>query len=310
MRRLRLTAAAPLAPAPGAALAHTAGAHAGAYAGPEPWMLVPMLLAAGLYAGGFLRLRTRATHGRRRLDRRGVIFAAGLGVLAGATLSPLHAFGARSFVAHMAEHELIMRAAALLRGWLRPLSVVFWAVPRGGCGARGAIPRSRAGSALWRFFTDPVLATVIQAAALWLWHLPSLFDLALRSEAWHAAQHLAFFVSALFFWSAMLSPRRSPWAAAACLFATSMASGALGAFMAFSQSPWYAPYAALGLAAFGLTPAQDQQLAGVLMWVPGGLFHAAVAVALLAPQLRSRPGVGAAWRDAAEPGEPARAPVR
>jgi cytochrome c oxidase assembly factor CtaG len=127
----------------------------------------------------------------------------------------------------------------------------------------------------------------VQAAALWLWHLPSLFDLALKSEGWHAAQHLAFFVSALLFWSAMLAPGRSAWTTAACLFATSMATGALGAFMAVSQSPWYAPYAALGLAAFGLTPAEDQQLAGVLMWVPGGLFHAVVAIAILAPHLRS-----------------------
>ena len=129
---------------------------------------------------------------------------------------------------------------------------------------------------------------MLQAAARWIWHLPSLFDLALRSEGWHAAQHLAFFATALLVWSAMLSPRRSPWTAAALLFATSMITGALGAFMAFSQSPWYAPYAALGLAAFGLTPAQDQQLAGALMWVPGGLFHAVVATCLIAPHLRSQ----------------------
>jgi cytochrome c oxidase assembly factor CtaG len=134
--------------------------------------------------------------------------------------------------------------------------------------------------------TDPLLATVLQAAAIWVWHLPSLFDLALGSEGWHAAQHLSFFVTALLFWSAMLGPRRSAWTAAACLFATSMVTGALGAFMALSESPWYGPYAAMGLAAFGLTPAQDQQLAGVLMWVPGGIFHAVVAVVLLAPHLR------------------------
>src|SRR5207253_1176150 len=125
------------------------------------------------------------------------------------------------------------------------------------------------------------------AAALWIWHLPSLFDLALRSEAWHGVQHLAFFVTALLFWSAMLAPRRSRWMSVACLFATSMVTGALGAFMAVSQSPWYPSYAALGLAAFGLTPAEDQQLAGALMWVPGGLFHATVAILMLAPSLNA-----------------------
>jgi cytochrome c oxidase assembly factor CtaG len=275
-----------LALAAGPALAHTAATPPQAWPAPEPWMAAPMLLAAAIYAAGFVRLRRRSGPGRAELDRRGWIFAAGWAVLAGATLSPLHALGARSFTAHMAEHELIMLGAAPLMVWARPLGAMIWAFPAGARQALGALPRNRAVGGLWRVVSDPLLATVLQAAALWLWHLPSLFDLALRSEGWHAAQHLCFFVSALFFWSAMLAPRRSPWTAAALLFATSMITGALGAFMALSESPWYAPYAAMGLAAFGLTPAQDQQLAGVLMWVPGGLFHALVAIGMLAPALR------------------------
>lgn len=123
---------------------------------------------------------------------------------------------------------------------------------------------------------------------LWLWHLPALFDRALASEGWHAGQHLAFFATALLFWSSMLGRGRSPWGAAVCLFITSMLSGALGAFMALSLSPWCGRYAALNLAAFGLTPIQDQQLAGILMWAPGGLVHAVAALALLPPHLRAR----------------------
>jgi cytochrome c oxidase assembly factor CtaG len=273
--------------AAGPAGAHTAAASQPGWPGPEPWMLLPMLLAAALYAVGYVRLRRRSGPGRAGLARRAGVFAAGLAVLAGATLTPLHALGARSFTAHMAEHELIMLAAAPLFVLARPLPVLFWALPAGARQALAAIPRSAAGAGTWRVLTDPLLATVLQAAALWVWHLPSLFDRALKSEGWHAAQHLAFFVTALLFWQAMLSPRRSPWTAAALLFVTSMVSGALGAFMALSESPWYGPYAALGLAAFGLTPAQDQQLAGALMWAPGGLFHAIVAMALLAPALRA-----------------------
>jgi cytochrome c oxidase assembly factor CtaG len=187
----------------------------------------------------------------------------------------------------MAEHELIMLAAAPLLVMARPFGVLMWAFPPAARKSLAAVGRNRAAQGVWRTLTDPLLATVAQGAALWIWHLPSLFDRALRAEGWHAAQHLAFFITALFFWSAMLGPRRSPWTAAACLFATSMVTGALGAFMALSQSPWYAPYASLGLAAFGLTPTQDQELAGALMWVPGGLLHALVAIGLIAPQLRS-----------------------
>lgn len=283
----RLAPALLLALAAGPALAHTAATPQGGWPAPEPGMLVPMLAAAAIYAAGFVRLRRRSSQGRSELDRHGWIFAAGMLVLAAATLSPLHALGARSFTAHMAEHELIMLGAAPLMVWSRPLGVMIWAFPSAARQGLAAVPRNGAVTALWRVFTDPLLATVLQAAALWLWHLPSLFDLALRSEVWHAVQHLCFFVSALFFWTAMLSPRRSPWTAAALLFATSMITGALGAFMALSESPWYAPYGALGLNAFGLTPSQDQELAGVLMWVPGGLFHAIVAIAMLAPALKS-----------------------
>jgi cytochrome c oxidase assembly factor CtaG len=85
----------------------------------------------------------------------------------------------------------------------------------------------------------------------------------------------------------MVDKRRDIGSRALCLFITSIVSGVLGAMMSFSESPWYAPYAALGLTPQGLTPAQDQQLAGLLMWVPGGFMHAAAALLLIAPMLRS-----------------------
>ena len=66
-----------------------------------------------------------------------------------------------------------------------------------------------------------------------------------------------------------------------CLFFTATISGVLGALMALAQSPWYARYAELGMAPFGLTPTEDQQLAGLLMWMPGGTVHAVAALALV-----------------------------
>jgi cytochrome c oxidase assembly factor CtaG len=283
-RALALAAATVLAPA-------SAAAHGAAPLLPgwsfEPWALAPIALSAGLFALGWRRLRARAAGGRAELDRRAAIFWTGLAVLAGDVVSPLHALGARSFAAHMLEHELIMLAAAPLLVWSRPLPAMLWALPAATRQGLGAIVRAPPVAEGWRAISDPAAATALQAAALWIWHLPGPFDLALGSGGWHAAQHLSFLVSALVFWSAMIGPRRSAWTAAACLFATSLISGALGALMAVSPSPWYAAYARLGLAAFGLTPAQDQQLAGVLMWVPGGLVHAAAALAILAPRLRT-----------------------
>jgi cytochrome c oxidase assembly factor CtaG len=134
--------------------------------------------------------------------------------------------------------------------------------------------------------SDPVTATVVQAAVIVGWHAPGPFDLALRSEAWHAAQHLSFVGSALLFWWAMLHGRGGPFVSAACLFVTSMIGGGLGALMAISTSPWYVAYAQLGLTPTGLTPEQDQQLAGLIMWVPGGLWHLATSLLFLMQGLR------------------------
>jgi len=108
----------------------------------------------------------------------------------------------------------------------------------------------------------------------------------LASDGWHAAQHLSFLVSALLFWTAMLGRRTAPALAALCLVATSIVSGALGALMAFATSPWYAGYARLGMAPFGLTPAEDQQVAGLIMWVPGGLVHAGAALIVVRRMLK------------------------
>lgn len=153
----------------------------------------------------------------------------------------------------MVEHELLMLVAAPLLVLSRPLAVMLWAFPPVVRRRLGGVGNSRLVSALWCKLTAPVPATLIQAAALWLWHAPMLFDLALASDGWHAAQHLSFLVSALLFWSAMLGRQGAASAAvttramaALCLFATSIVSGALGALMAFAQSPWYIGYARWG----------------------------------------------------------------
>ena len=79
----------------------------------------------------------------------------------------------------------------------------------------------------------------------------------------------------------MFARSTAPGAAILCLFATSLVSGALGALMTLAASPWYARYALLGLAPFGLTPMEDQQLAGILMWISGGMVDAVAALVLV-----------------------------
>jgi cytochrome c oxidase assembly factor CtaG len=279
MRRLALLLL--FVPAP--ALAHAGEGHGGWTL--VPWVTGPLLLSALLYATGFARLWRRSDQGRPSLRRSALLFAAGWLVLAGAIVSPLHEAGEASFAFHMIEHELIMLPAALLLVASRPGAAMLWALPAAARGALGGVARS--GRGLWRFVTDPLVATLMQLTAMWAWHAPALFDRALAGNGWHVAQHLSFLVTALIFWWAMAHGRAGYGLSAFCLFVTSLAGGALGVLMAVSTSPWYAGYAAMGMTASGLTPAEDQQLAGAIMWVPGGAFHAAAALFFLWKWLRA-----------------------
>jgi len=137
--------------------------------------------------------------------------------------------------------------------------------------------------ASWAGLSSPWIATALQAIALWLWHAPALFDRALGSEGWHVAQHLSFLVTALIFWWSIdaAQARGRPGVAVFCLLATACVGAALGALMALSSSPWYAGYAAMGMTPYGLTPEQDQQMAGLIMWIPGGLVHMGAALVIL-----------------------------
>jgi len=248
----------------------------------DPLLTVPLALALLIYVIGWSRLSNRAT-----APVRPGLFLFGWVVLALALTSPLHEAGERSFTMHMIEHELIMLVATLLLAASGAGAVIAWGLPR-------PLRRSLGGSwksplqALWRRLTDPVTATVVQGVVMWAWHAPLLFNRALESFGWHIAQHACFFASSLTFWWAMLHPRgRNYGLSAACLFATSLIGGALGALMSLSSSPWYADYAAMGMTGIGLDPVNDQRLAGLIMWIPGGAVHALAALALSYKWLKS-----------------------
>ena len=259
-----------------------AWAHAGDEGGQPgwtfaPWVTVPLCLLLLIFLVGCSRLASRSKIERRR----SWLFLAGWGALAFALVSPLHQGGERSFTLHMAEHELIMLVAMLLLAASNAGGELAWGLPaplRRRLGGSWKAPLSL----LWRRVAEPVTATVFQAVVMWVWHAPALFDRAIRSDAWHAAQHISFVAASLVFWVAMLNPRRGGYLlSSACLFLTSLVEGALGALMSLSQSPWYSAYAGLGMSGIGLSPVADQQLAGLLMWIPGGLVHGAAALVLL-----------------------------
>ena len=258
----------------------------------SPELVIPLALALIIYIVGYARLSKRASNP----PAGATLFVSGWAVLTLALVSPLHEAGERSFTMHMIEHELIMLPATLMLAASSAGGVLAWGLPRPlrlALGGSWKSPLQR----LWKRLTDPVTATAIQAIVMWGWHAPPLFDRALDSFGWHIAQHACFFISSLIFWWAMLHPRERGsgyGVSAACLFATSLIGGALGALMSFSVSPWYAQYAAMGMTGVGLDPVDDQRLAGLIMWIPGGLVHGAAALALAYKWLKSSEGEHAA----------------
>jgi putative membrane protein len=215
---------------------------------------------------------------------RGSAFAAGWIALALCLLSPLDALATESFALHMVQHEALMLIAAPLLVLGRGLPTFLWALPHGARITTGRATRSPTLRWLWRALTAPLSAWILHAAALWVWHAPALFNAALVDPALHDFQHTSFFVTALLFWHAVLrhGAHGARGMAVLYLFTTTVHTGVLGALLTFARTPWYGAFDRGLTRYWGLTALEDQQLGGLIMWVPGACVYAGVALVLVA----------------------------
>ena len=180
--------------------------------------------------------------------RRRYAFWAAWILLALLFVSPLCALSSALFTARVLHHVLLTAVAA-------PLLVL--AVPRTKTVVPGSLPA-------W---------TALHALVFWSWHSPALYALALSSDLVYWLMQTTLMASAAGFWTAVL--RSSPPAAVAALLATTVQMGLLGALITFAGAPLYAPHFASTIG-WGLAPLEDQQLAGLIMWVPAaGIYLAA-----------------------------------
>lgn len=244
----------------------------------DPWILVPLAMAAGAYMIGFLRISGVRGAGRRVIPA--LLYLVGWAALAGALVSPLHWLGEHLFSFHMVEHEIIMAVAAPLLVLARPAGVLLWSLPRTFRLTVGRTLRTGLVQTVWSRLASPGIATLLHGIAIWMWHVPPLFDAALAHETLHRLQHLSFFATALLFWWALIV-RAASGVAVWQLFVTMLHTGVLGALMALAPVVLYRTQTADALS-WGLTPLEDQQLAGLLMWVPAGTVYAGAALAFAA----------------------------
>jgi putative membrane protein len=265
------------------ALAHEGQSHGVALPWTfDPWIVAPLSISAAVYALGAWHLARRSDLRRRGWEH--LCYIAGWLALVAALVSPLHWLGEHLFTFHMIEHEIVMAVAAPLLVIARPLGPLLWALPKSSRLRFAALAQSRSWRTGWTALTRPLTATTLHGVAIWIWHLPALFDAAVESDVLHRLQHLSFFVTALLFWWALVR-RAKAGVAVGHLFVTMVHTGVLGALMALAPRVLYTVQTQHALD-WGLTPLEDQQLAGLIMWVPAGTVYAGAALAFAAHWIR------------------------
>ena len=253
----------------------------------EPITIALLLASATLYVAGVRALWRRAGTGQGIRRWEVASFAAGTASMAIALLSPLAWLSEALFSAHMTQHEVLMLVSAPLVVFGRPALACLWALAPSAREAVGRWTRRTTVAASWHALTGPTAAFAFHALALWIWHVPALYGAALESEAIHGLQHFSFFATAALFWWGMIHGRYGRLgfgAAVFYVFLTALHSSILGALLTVAPSVWYPAYVPRA-AAWQLDALADQQLAGLLMWVPSGLVFIAFGLALLAAWL-------------------------
>ena len=247
------------------------------YWGGDGATLPSLVLVAFLYGFGVRRIWDRAGREHVVSMRDVVAFYSGMIVLFLALCSPLDALADTLFSAHMLQHVLLITVAAPLAVLGQPLVPLIWALPHRAriAGARmwNSHGVKRAGGVL----VLPVVVWMLHTIALWGWHVPSAYSAALQNDWLHALEHASFYLTSALVWWVGLRPLRDgrgTAAALAVMTGTLFQSGALGALLTFSGTPWYYGQSA-GAALWHVTALEDQQLAGLIMWIPAGLFYLA-----------------------------------
>ncbi len=223
----------------------------------EPTVLVGVLALALLYAKAWRRARAtdeRHPPGVGRL----LLFGGGLAAILAALVSPIDGLGDQLMLMHMLQHILILDIAPILlilgltKVLLRPAT------------RRLQIVEQKAG-----FLAHPVFAVAAYVGFMWLWHVPAMYDLALRHSAVHALEHVCFAVAGALYWWHVLSPIRGRMRLGGMgpilyMSSTKLLVGALGIVLAFAPTAIY-PFYAHHPHYWGLSPREDQNMAGLLM---------------------------------------------
>jgi cytochrome c oxidase assembly factor CtaG len=261
----------------------------------EPGVIFGLLLAAGLYARGWRRLRRRGRGGRFLQPWRAWCFGGGLAAVAIALLSPTATFSSLFMFMHMIQHLLLVMIAAPLIWLGAPLLPTLWAFPRTARRRLGRLLHHR--HPVHRFFhflTRPSVALPILVLVMLFWHWPPMYDAAQGRTLIHDLEHASFFIAALLFYWPVIYPtggrRRLGYGAAILyLFPAKITGFVIGAALSMAQRPFYQTYIEAPRL-WGISALGDQQLAGLIMWVVGGLLYIVPLLILVVKMIQEDEG--------------------
>lgn len=239
---------------------------------PDALVLLLALIATAAYARGVLRLWRSAGDGQIVTRWRAGAFGAGVAGTLVALASPLEPLAEALFSAHMVQHLLLALVAPPLILLGRPGVALVHGVSDS---RRRRIGRwqGRLRRGAWRVPGVAVAGPALYVAVLLGWHLPGSYDAAVADPLIHELEHATLLGAGAAFWWPIVEPRRIPaWTAPLSLLVAATAGGLLSVLLTFADHAWYAAHTA-SAPPWGLTPLQDQQLAGAIMWVPGGIIY-------------------------------------
>jgi cytochrome c oxidase assembly factor CtaG len=268
-------------------------------------VLITLAVAGLLFTSGWRRLHHRTTShltgAARRSGRislasgwRLLSYWTGLLIIALALLSPIDVLSAQLFTMHMIQHLLLIMIAPPLLLLANPMPFLLWGFPprirrRVGIGIGRVIGSSAHSRNTVKSLTGPGLTWMIWVIVIIGWHDPAAYDAALRSEFIHDLEHISFFFVGMLFWwhvtgaGPRLHKQHGFIGRIAFVLSVIPPNMAAGVVIAFASEPIYAYTSGyLGLTALG-----DQQLGGVIMWIPGSMMYI-VAALILASQLLQR----------------------
>jgi putative membrane protein len=262
--------------------------------------VVPVVVLALAYAAGWRRARLAGDP--RLTGAHPAACACGLAVLAAAVAPPFDEVADDLLVAHMAQHMVLALVVPVPLVLGRP-GVVLGALLGPAGGVRGLGARAHA----WLEARPAVWVAgglALHLATFLSWHVPALYDAALADERVHAVEHATLLLGGLALASALVDVGwgRKPVLGLGALFGATVATGVLGALLTLAPSPLYDAHL-LTAPGRGLTPLEDQQLAGGSMWVVGGVLYLAAAVVIVVRWLEAGPRSGAVATDALALGE-------